>query len=193
MVLTCRPCSGATPRGNNCGTAAATRHLEAETNWAGAELVPACSPDGVGASAIGAAATISKQQGATVSATFATWAATGLVSRLGAGRWTSAPAAKNTAAGAMTAARTADDFRRSLANSCRPTDKHHTRKPRQMSRSCHDEVTEQRWRATHHRPPQTHFRRSTPQSSLRTSLERNRVSFTAPGRRQRNLCQIAEG
>jgi hypothetical protein len=36
--------------------------------------------------------------------------------------WTSAPTAKNTAAGAMTAASTTGDLRRSLANSCRPTD-----------------------------------------------------------------------
>ena len=113
MVLTCRPCSRATPTGNKRGTST-TRHLDAETNWPGAELILDCPRDGADENAIGAAATISKQHGATSSTT-------GSASPPAASGWTSPPAAKNTAAGAMTAARTADDFRRSLANSCLPT------------------------------------------------------------------------
>ena len=113
MVLTCRPCSSATPTGNKRGTST-TRHLDAETNWPGAELILDCPRDGADENAIGAAATISKQHGATSSTT-------GSASPPAASGWTSPPAAKNTAAGAMTAARTADDFRRSLANSCLPT------------------------------------------------------------------------
>ena len=52
----------------------------------------------------------------------ATSSTTGSASPPAASGRTSPPAAKNTAAGAMTAARTADDFRRSVANSCLPTD-----------------------------------------------------------------------
>lgn len=64
--------------------------------------------------ASGATGTICTQQGASSPRT-------GLASARAASVLTSPPVAKNTAAGARTAARTADDFRRSLANSCRPT------------------------------------------------------------------------
>src|SRR5882757_3523204 len=115
MVLTCRPLSGATPTGNVRST---VRHLDAETNWPGAELELDCPSDVTDESATGAAATISKQHTATVSTTGATLPTTGSA----ASGWTSAPTAKNTAAGAMTAASSTGDLRRSLANSCRPTD-----------------------------------------------------------------------
>src|SRR4029453_9819490 len=49
---------------------------------------------------------------------------------------------KNNAAGAMTAASATGGLRRSLANEWRPTDKHTRRKPGQMSRTCHDGITE---------------------------------------------------
>src|SRR5215208_507099 len=122
MVLTCSPCSEATPAGNKRGTAAATRHLDAETNCAGTELILACSLSVADESATDAAATISKQHGGTVSSARATSRITGLVSRSAANGWTSAPTAKNRAAGAMTAASRTGDFRRSLANECRPTE-----------------------------------------------------------------------
>src|SRR6185369_12349191 len=62
----------------------------------------------------GAAATISRQHGITSATTHSagTGAAIG---------WTSAPAANNTAAGAVSATRKADGFRRLLANACLPT------------------------------------------------------------------------
>ncbi len=117
MVLTCRPCSGATPTGNKRGISrSTTRHLDGDT-WPGAEITLDCSLNGADEDAIGAAPTISMQHGATSSTT-------GSVSPPAASGWTSPPAAKKTAAGAMTAARTADDFhfRRCVTNSCRPTD-----------------------------------------------------------------------
>jgi len=81
MVLTCRPRSGATPAGSARST---TRHLDAETNWAGMEPVSACPSDGVAEGTLGAAATISTQHGATVFAACATGATAGLGSGLGA-------------------------------------------------------------------------------------------------------------
>ena len=68
------------------------------------------------------AATISKQHGATAAAAGAILPATGFVSRSAANGWTSAPTAKNTAAGPTTAARTTDGLRRSLATECLPTE-----------------------------------------------------------------------
>src|SRR5439155_15638074 len=77
--------------------------------------------DGAGENAIGAAATISRQHGAGVSTAGAASRTAGLASGAASG-WTSAPAAKKTAAGAMTAASSTGDLRRSLAKECRPTD-----------------------------------------------------------------------
>ena len=82
MDLTCSPRSGATPTGNMRST---VRHLDAETNWPGAELELDWPSDVADDSATGAAATISKQHGATVSTTGATLATTGL-RRVG-GEW----------------------------------------------------------------------------------------------------------
>src|SRR5262245_740538 len=81
-----------------------------------------CVPSVAGAgNAAAVAATIFAQHGAAVSATSGAWATGGLASRPGAAGWTSAPAAKNTAAGATTPARRTAGLLRSLANSCRPT------------------------------------------------------------------------
>jgi len=93
--------------------------------------------DGAGEGAIGAAATSSTQHGGTGAGAGATLGVAGFDSGSAANRWTSAPTAKNTAAGAMTAARATDGFRRSLANECRPTDKQGTRK----GGKCHEVVT----------------------------------------------------
>ncbi len=109
MVLTCRPCSGATPTGKK---RLLTRNLEARTSWPWARPVPVAPTD---LSAIGPAATISRQHGATSPTT-------GLASSRAPSGWTSPATAKKTAAGARTAARTTDGFRRALGNSCRPTE-----------------------------------------------------------------------
>src|SRR6185312_2251106 len=101
MVSTCRPCSGATPAESNGGT---TRNLDADNVLASA---------GSDVDSIGGAATISTQHGEA-------GAATGSASAPMKER-TSPPAAKNTAAGAIIAARTAGRLRRSLANEWRPT------------------------------------------------------------------------
>ena len=115
-----------------------TRHLEAaETIWAGTGLVLPRPADGAGEGAIGAAATSSTQHGGTGAGAGATLGVAGFDSGSAANRWTSAPTAKNTAAGAMTAARATDGFRRSLANECRPTDS----RLRGNGRKCHEVVT----------------------------------------------------
>ena len=88
--------------------------------------------DGAGEGAIGAAATSS-----TGHRQAETLGVAGFDSGSAANRWTSAPTAKNTAAGAMTAARATDGFRRSLANECRPTDS----RLRGNGRKCHEVVT----------------------------------------------------
>jgi len=107
MVLTCRPRSFATPAGKK---RLSTRNLEARSNSPLAK--PTAPPD---ISAIGAAATISRQHGATSPTT-------GLALSRAASGWTSPATAKNTAAGARSAARATDGLRRSRGNSCRPTE-----------------------------------------------------------------------
>jgi hypothetical protein len=93
--------------------------------------------DGAGEGAIGAAATSSTQHAGTGAGAGATLGVAGFDSGSAANGWTSAPTAKNTAAGAMTAARATDGFRRSLANECLPTDS----RLRGNGRKCHEVVT----------------------------------------------------
>src|SRR3978361_348755 len=103
--LTCRPCSDASPTGKKRDR---TWYLDA-AGWLSRKPKPA-APCGK----FDSAATISTADGAALLIT--------VLASAGAAKGPTSPAtAKNTAAGASTAARTAGDFRRFLANLCRPT------------------------------------------------------------------------
>src|SRR4029450_1474304 len=101
-------------------------------------LVVASPTIGAGEGPLGAAATSSTQHGAAASGAGAALPNTGLGAGSAANGWTSAPTAKNTAAGPMTAARATGGLRRFLANECRPTES----TIRKNWGKCHGVVTE---------------------------------------------------